>query len=42
MKTPLRTLRVSDEEWEAWKAAAPCGNVSGWLRSLANAALVQI
>jgi hypothetical protein len=36
---PLRKLRVSDEEWNAWKAVAPDGNVSGCLRSLANAAL---
>lgn len=42
MTTPLRKLRVSDEEWNAWKAAAPDGNVSGWLRALANAAIAEI
>ena len=31
-------LRVDDETWARWQAAAPDGNVSGWLKSLAATA----
>ena len=34
--TPLHKIRVDDATWERWKAAAPNGNVSGWLKSLTN------
>lgn len=34
----MRSLRVPDQEWEAWKLkAARCGlTLSMWLRSLGN------
>lgn len=40
-KTPLRSLRVPDREWEAWRAqAAKLGlSVSQWLRQLAAEAV---
>lgn len=37
-RTPLRTLRVADDEWAAWtKAAEKTGlSVSAWLREAAS------
>jgi hypothetical protein len=39
VKTPMRRVRVDDDTWALWKAAAPGGNVSAWLRGLAADAL---
>jgi hypothetical protein len=38
--TPVRRFRVSDAEWEAWRETSG-GNVSRWLRDLANSAAVS-
>lgn len=43
-KTPLRSIRVADDEWAIWQAKAEEAgfvhrgkpDVSAWLRSLAN------
>lgn len=37
-QTPIRSIRVSDEDWELWQAAAEragAESVSAWLRQLA-------
>jgi hypothetical protein len=40
-KDPMRSFRVPDTEWEAWKNKAESSGMSlaGWIRKLANAAL---
>lgn len=40
-KGEIVRIRVSGEEKEAWAAKVGEGTVSGWLRGLANAALVE-
>lgn len=37
-KTPLRSIRVSDTEWAAWRAKAESQNltITEWLRKLAQ------
>ncbi len=40
-KQKLRRVRVSDDEWEAWQRVAG-GNVSAWLRELANKAAKRL
>lgn len=37
--TPIRNLRVPDDEWQAWKQAAGEQGITGWIRSLASAAI---
>lgn len=36
MKETTQNVRCTQEEKQAWKALAPSGNVSKWLRALAN------
>lgn len=40
-KTRLVTIRVSEDEHDSWVAEAGRGNVSGWLRGLAEAAVTE-
>ena len=37
MPTPVRCIRASDREWEAWRTASG-GNISAWARRHLNAA----
>ncbi len=43
-KTPIRNLRVPDDEWGEWQQAAERSemSLSAWLRKLANAAAKRI
>lgn len=40
-KDPARSIRVPDEEWQAWQATAERRGMSlaAWLRALANRAV---
>jgi len=37
-KTPMRSMRVPDDEWDAWRAAAGDGPLGAWIRAVCNAA----
>lgn len=34
----IRSIRVPDDEWEAWREAAKGTTIAKWLRALANRA----
>jgi hypothetical protein len=41
--TPMRSIRVPDEDWHAWQAAAAAAglSVSEWIRRTLNADLIR-
>ncbi len=37
--TKMRSIRVPDDEWDAWSKAAGDGSLGQWIRDACNAAL---